>query len=274
MKKIITIFLCIFYFTSYWYFSDKDQSNFVIWKVVWEEFFMIDQNWYENLNKNEKNKKNYLKLNYNLDKIETLWDVVEKVYWNWFMLKNNFFIDKNWVFGIKINKNIIKKLKDGNWVFKNWDIVVIQVNNLFSYENEIKKILWANILISLWWWNTFSIYEKAYKIKCKKDIFNVLEIDWWIDNLSKNKLQNNLQKEIKTCSNFNKLFNITYKDKKDYKIRLDYFKKYIEKKYSKIIKKITWNKKSKILEKIEEIRQEKNNDKKISEEKKKILIFC
>ena len=194
-------------------------------------------------------------------------------YKNWYLqkIKENFFVWEWWI---------------NMWQIKSWDIVIID-NNIFWYENnENKKVTLRTInylknkLNINWNLKIINTYWNYYKVTCENNKIS-LSNEWKNYDLgfqhnsivdkniwNKEKIRDNLQKEIKTCSNFNKLFNITYKDKKDYNLKLDYFKKYIEKKYSKVIKKITWNKKNKILEKIKKIRQEKNNDKNIPETKK------
>ena len=239
-------------------------SYYTIWKVK------------SDIKKFPITKEELLKLDFPLLNIEE---------WNYYILDNNYFYN-NW----------LKKIKESffvwewwikMWKINKWDVIIID-NNIYWYKNNEEKTISIesdkykkNKINFNWNLKTINTYWNYYKVTCKNDNISLsnegVNYDLWFKNnkiidkeVSKKIVRNNLQEYIKTCENFNKLFDIkyNYKDNKNYTYKLNKLKISLNKRFWKLLSKITWDKLVKLFEKIEKLREEKNNNKNLNQEKK------
>ncbi|MDQ7008753.1 MAG: hypothetical protein Q9M94_00500 [Candidatus Gracilibacteria bacterium] len=206
----------------------------------------------------------------------------------YYILENNYFYD-----------NGLKNIKESFFVGEGWvnmgkikkgDVIIID-NNIYGYENNEDKLISIesdkykknkiNFSGNL---KTINTYGNYYKVTCENDIISLSNEDRdynlgfqhnkIIDKeVSKEIVRNNLQEHIKTCDNFDELFDIkyknsSYKEKEGYIEIKNKYKKIINKKYWKVLSKINKDKKITIILKIEKLREEKNNNEKLNQEKK------
>jgi len=155
------------------------------------------------------------------DKYWCLDSSVEKNYILW----NNYFYTENWLQHIK-ESLLVWEWWVYMWKINKWDVIIID-NNIYNYEDKkeeeiakkstefLKKKIWFNGKLFI-----TPSYGNYYKVTCKNSIISLSneakEYNLWYQHgwvfdkkiWNKEKLRNNLQKYIKTCDNFNKMFNI------------------------------------------------------------------
>jgi hypothetical protein len=180
--------------------------------------------------------------------------------WKYYILWNNYFYN-NW----------LKKIKESffvwewwiyMWKIKKWDVIIIDAN-IYWYENNEDKLISIesdkyikNKINFNWKLKTINTYWNYYKITCKNNIILLSNEDkkydlWFKYNkvvdkkVSKEIVIKNLQKNIKTCDNFNKLFWIEKETNEKIKIeKVEEKKKSILEKilefFRLIFKKIFW----------------------------------
>ncbi len=241
MKKfLLIIFLSLFliYINT---FAFEENHKYVFWKLITKEFF-IENNTVSS-------------------------DLVEGLNWNTFYLTHTYFLDKKIE---KLNLNVLKKLKDKVW-YNPWEVIVFYWdNNYFNLDNILKKYIWNNKVI-WWYWNTSSIYEPSYKVKCINDKFY---LESYVFNDWKNKINlentnkkfskqekefivKNIKQEFKTCKNFKTKFWLVdnfYKNHKDFEKLFSKYYSFISKKYWEKIEKLSLKRKLEILSKIDNLR--------------------
>jgi len=242
-------------------------SYYTIWKVK------------SDIKKFPITEKEILKLDFPLLNIEE---------WKYYILENNYFYD-NWLKKIK-ESFFVWEWWINMWKINKWDIIIID-NNIYWYENNEDKLIsiesdkYKKDKINFNWnLKTINTYWNYYKVTCENDLFSLSNENrdynlWFQHNkiidkeVSKEIVRNNLQEYIKTCDNFDELFNIefkniSYKEKKWYIEIKNKYKKIINKKYWKVLSKINKDKKIKIILKIEKLREKKNNNEKLNQENK------
>jgi len=248
-----------------WYEKNKYcPSYYTIWKVK------------SDIKKFPITEEELLKLDFPLLNIEE---------WNYYILENNYFYN-NWFEKIK-ESFFAWKWWINMWKVNKWDVIIID-NKIYWYENNEEKTISIesdkykkNKINFNWNLKTINTYWNYYKVTCKNDNISLsnegVNYDLWFKNnkiidkeVSKKIVRNNLQEYIKTCENFNKLFDIkyNYKDNKNYTYKLNKLKISLNKRFWKLLSKITWDKLVKLFEKIEKLREEKNNNKNLNQEKK------
>ena len=247
--------------------NDYCPSYYTIWKVK------------NDITKFPITEKELLKLDFPVLEIEE---------WDYYILWNNYFYDK-WLKDIK-ESFFVWEWWINMWKINKWDVIIID-NFITWYTDDDSKIIdiettkfIKNKIWFDWKLKLISSYWNYFKITCENDIISLSNEDkkynlWFQNNdlidkeVWKEKVRNNLQNYIKTCNNFNKLFNIevkdnNYKNKKWYLNKVNKYKKNISKRFWKIISKFSLEKRHLIIKKIEKLRILKNNDVKLTFNKK------
>ncbi len=249
MKLIFTIFLLFSFIIVNagwpvpkgcpleWYEENEYcPSNYTIWKVV-------------------KGISNIKFTDTEYDKYWWLDSSIEKNYILW----NNYFYTDKWLEPIK-ESFLIWEWWVYMWKINKWDVVIIDSNIVNYYnknEEEIAKKTIKYLKIKIWFdWELFlpPSYWNYYKVTCKNDIISLSneskEYDLWYQHNSiidkkiwnKEKIRQKLQDDIKTCKNFNKLFDIKQENKEEQIIEKNIDKESIKQKswFEKLIDFLKW----------------------------------